>query len=126
MRTLEVKKKIKVKNKFERRILDQLEGTRLEFSYETEKIPYILSRNYIPDFVIKTKSGKKLYIEAKGYFRPEHKAKMVAVKKLYPDMDIRILFYAPNKKYQKWAEKNNFPYAFGEIPEEWISDAKNV
>ena len=80
-----------------------------------ERIPYILARYYVPDFVLYTPLGK-VYIELKGYLRPEHKSKMVAVKKMHPEKDIRILFYTPNKKYDKWAVKNGFKYAFSTIP----------
>lgn len=113
-------KKKKVRNKFETRIEQQLKKKRVSFKYESEKIPYILKRNYIPDFVVITKTGRKLYIECKGYLRPEHKSKMVAVKKLNPELDIRIVFYSQNKKFIRWAEKAGFPYAIDEIPKEWL------
>lgn len=109
----------KLKNKFETKTYNQLRRAKINFKYECEKIPYVLARHYIPDFVITTKTGK-IYIECKGYLRPEHKAKMVAVKKLNPQMDLRILFYATNKKYIKWAEKNGFRYAINVIPEDWF------
>lgn len=110
----------KTKNKFEARLFQQLKKNRVKFEYESEKIPYILARFYIPDFVISTPSGK-VYIEAKGYLRPEHKAKMVAVKKMHPELDIRMLFYSANKKNIKWAEKNGFRFAFHEIPQDWLA-----
>lgn len=109
----------KTKNKFEARIYKQLQRAKVAFKYESEKIPYILARHYIPDFIVSTSTGK-VYIECKGYLRPEAKAKMVAVKKLNPHMDIRILFYAPNKKNIKWAERHGFKYAFEVIPKEWL------
>jgi hypothetical protein len=62
----------------------------------------------------------KIYIEAKGHFRPEAKRKMVAVKKLHPAMDIRIVFYSFKTKDIRWAEKNGFPYSIGKIPEDWL------
>lgn len=110
----------KTKNKFEQKLFNQLKKAKVKFEYESERVPYILERYYVPDFVV-TVSNRKIYIEAKGYLRPEHKSKMVAVKKLNPDMDIRILFYAPNKKNERWAIKNNFQYAIGDIPEEWLN-----
>ena len=79
----------------------------------------MLARHYIPDFILDTPNGK-VYIELKGYLRPEHKAKMVAVKRQHPELDIRILFYARKKEYIRWAEKNGFRYAFEKIPQEWI------
>ena len=73
--------RLKLRNKFEKRIYSQLSRAKVSFKYESEKIPYLLARHYIPDFIIQTKTGK-IYIECKGYLRPEHKAKLIAVKKL--------------------------------------------
>jgi hypothetical protein len=61
-----------------------------------------------------------VYIETKGYLRPEHKRKLVAVRRLHPEKDIRIIFYAPVKKNIKWAEKNGFKWAVETIPKEWL------
>lgn len=111
--------KKKLRNRFERKLERQIKKSKVAYGYEGERIAYILAKYYIPDFIIHTPLGL-VYIEAKGYLRPEHKAKMVAVKKQHPEKDIRIVFYAPNKKYAKWAEKHGFRYAFSTIPEEWF------
>lgn len=110
-----------MRNKFEQRIFNQLEKSGVTFKYESEKIPYVLSGHYLPDFVLKTKSGK-IYLETKGYFRPEHKRKMLAVKRQHPELDLRIVFYAPNKKYEKWAIQNGFKYSFVNIPTAWLEE----
>jgi predicted nuclease of restriction endonuclease-like RecB superfamily len=110
---------LKTKNKFEQKIYRQLKRAKIPFKYESVRIPYILARFYVPDFIVNTPTGK-LYIECKGYLRPEAKAKMVAVKKLNPQLDIRLLFYAANKKQIKWAEKTGFRYAIGDVPKEWL------
>lgn len=107
------------RNKFEQKTFEFLKDSKVKFKYESEKIPYILSRYYIPDYIIETKLGK-IYIECKGYLRPEHKAKMVAVKRMHPELDLRILFYSYNKTYVKWAERYGFKYAIGTIPQEWL------
>lgn len=109
----------KLKNKFEIKLFNQLKKAKNVFKYESERIPYVLSGHYIPDFVINTKTGV-VYVEAKGYLRPEHKRKMVAVKRQHPEKDIRIVFYALNKKYIKWAEKAGFKWAIETIPAEWL------
>lgn len=118
-------KKPKTRNKFERRIEDQLKLAKVEFTYETAKIPYVIYGNYIPDFILRSKTGT-IYLETKGYFRPEAKRKMVAVKKMHPDLDIRIIFYSSstrqNRQYIRWANRNKFPYSFDVIPEEWLND----
>jgi predicted nuclease of restriction endonuclease-like RecB superfamily len=91
----------------------------VNYTYESEKIPYVIASHYIPDFILSTPFGS-VYIECKGYLRPEDKRKLCAVKRQHPEMDIRILFYSLNKKYIKWAEKTGFRWAVGRIPKEWI------
>ena len=107
------------RNKFEARIYASLKKKKIKFKYESEKIPYLISGHYIPDFIITTKHGK-IYVETKGHFRPEAKRKMAAVKKLNPRLDIRLLFYSHSKSAVKWCTKHGFPYAIGDIPDEWL------
>lgn len=109
----------KTRNKFETRIERQLKKAKVSFTYESERIPYVLAGHYVPDFILTTPTGK-VYIETKGYFRPEAKRKMVAVKKLNPHLDIRILFYALKPQYVKWAERHGFRWAVEKIPKEWL------
>lgn len=112
-------KKRTTRNKFEENIWKQLKKLKCKFQYESEKIPYLLARHYIPDFIIDTVNGK-IYIECKGYLRPEDKSKLRAVKKLNPHMDLRILFYAEKKTQIRWAEKHGFKYAIYKVPQEWV------
>jgi predicted nuclease of restriction endonuclease-like RecB superfamily len=112
-----------VRNKFELRINKELRKTKLDYGYETERIPYILAKHYVPDFILETELGK-VYVECKGYLRPEDKTKLAAVKKQHPELDIRIVFYgdrtAREKQQIKWAIRKGFRYAVHAIPEEWI------
>lgn len=107
------------RNKFEQKIEKQLKKAKVSFKYETEKIPYVIAGHYIPDFIISTPTGK-IYIETKGHFRPEAKRKMVAVKKLNPHLDIRMVFYSKKKSDISWAIRHGFQYAIETIPEEWL------
>ena len=98
-----------------------------KLEYETETIPYVLVKKYKPDYVLRFRDGSIRYIEVKGYLRPGDRTKMAAVKKLNPDLDIRLVFAADNKlnkssntKYSDWAKKNGFMYAVGEIPPNWF------
>lgn len=111
--------KKKLKNKFEYKLFNQLKKSKVSFSYESERLPYILKRYYLPDFVVATPSGT-VYIEAKGYLRPEHRSKLAAVKQQHPDIDLRIVFYSHSLKNEKWAEKHGIPWAVSEIPKEWL------
>lgn len=109
----------KLKNNFEKAVYSQLKRSKLNFKYESEKIPYVLARHYIPDFIVNTPTGV-VYIETKGHLRREDKAKLVAVKRQHPEKDIRIVFYRKDKAKQTWAIKNGFKYAFERIPDEWL------
>lgn len=92
--------------------------------YETEKLPYVVKRNYIPDFILFDKFGNKVYIEAKGRFTSSDRTKMVAVKREHPELDIRIIFMQDNyltkrkiKRYTQWAADNGFPCSvFPKLP----------
>jgi Uncharacterized proteins of the AP superfamily len=114
-------KKRRPRNKFESRIEQLLKKLKARFGYETEKLPYLISGHYLPDFVITTNHGK-FYLETKGYFRPEAKRKLAAVKKLNPTVDIRLLFYSHNPQYIRWAEKNGFKWAVDTVPQEWLDE----
>lgn len=109
----------KLKNNFERKIHNQLKRAKVVFKYEPERIPYVIAGHYIPDFIINTPTGT-LYIETKGYLRPEAKRKLIAVKKQHPELDIRIVFYEQRKSNSRWAERCGFKWAVSTIPQEWI------
>lgn len=95
--------------------------------YETEEIQYVLKRTYIPDFILSFKDGRKMYLEVKGFLRPDDQAKLRSVKEQNPDLDIRIIFGKDNKlnkksrmRYSDWANKYGFPFSIGTIPEDWF------
>jgi hypothetical protein len=114
------------KSGFERSFEANLRARGIKFRYESKQIPYVLSRNYNPDFEI---VGKDFFIETKGLLDRDSKAKMVAVKKQHPDLDIRFVFMRANKKipgtkqtHAEWAERNGFKWAEGVAPEEWFTE----
>jgi len=112
----------KTRNKFETTLHKWLKKQKkIKVSYERDKIPYVIEGNYIPDFTLEGLT-KTILVEAKGHFRPEAKRKMVAVKKMNPHLDIRIVFYSFRKEYVRWAEKHGFPYAIGSIPNTWVEE----
>lgn len=112
------------KSGFERTLSIQLQQSGVGWSYETLELPYVLSRTYNPDFILKN----GIIIEAKGLLDRDSKAKMAAVRKQYPDLDIRFVFMNADKKvpgskqtHGQWATKNGFLWANATIPEEWLS-----
>jgi hypothetical protein len=101
---------------------------KFEIEYESEKLPYTIKHDYIPDFVLTFKDGRKIYIEAKGYFDAADRRKLLAVHKENPEADIRLVFMADNKihksskmRYSDWCERHNFPFCIKAIPVEWFS-----
>ena len=77
------------------------------------KLPYTIDYTYTPDFV---DHDEKIIFETKGFFPPEERRKMIAVKKANPDWHIIMVFQNPNAKinkkskttYSQWAIKNGF------------------
>jgi predicted nuclease of restriction endonuclease-like RecB superfamily len=130
------KKKINVdniRNPFEiatyKYLKNQASNGKYVLAYEEEAIPYILEKKYVPDFILEFASGRKRYIEAKGYLRPDDMRKMVSVRKQHPDLEICIYFMKDNKlnrnsktRYSDWATKNGFDWAVGGIPKAWLID----
>lgn len=118
-------KKPKLKNKFEGKIFEALEKKRVRFKYEGKRLPYLIAGHYLPDFPIELPTGDWIYLETKGYFRPDAKRKLVAVKKLNPTIDIRLIFYAHREKDIRWAERYGFKWCVQEIPDEWFYEFKH-
>lgn len=121
------------RNAFERDILKDLKSKRRKgnytFDYESEYIPYILEKRYLPDFVVHKKDGSVIYIESKGYFRPADRGKMLAIKRNHPELDIRFIFYRNDKikgsknRYTDWCDRHKFPHHVGNnVPREWLNE----
>lgn len=109
----------KPRNKFEQSTWDFLTKNKVEFTYEGLKLPYTIQATYHPDYIL-TKSG--IIVELKGYLRPEDKRKMKSVKKDHPKLDIRFVFQHEKESQTRWAKKNGFPYAIGQIPKSWLKE----
>lgn len=110
---------------FERTLDMQLKSHGVKYSYETMELPYTLESIYNPDFILEN----GIIIEAKGVLSVDDKRKMIAIKKKYPELDIRFVFWDAEKKiprtkqtHAKWAEKNGFPFAHERIPESWMDE----
>lgn len=72
-------------------------------------------RKYTCDFMIMKKDGTPMYIETKGYFKPKDRVKHKMLKKLHPNVDLRIIFEHDGKvskitRYSQWCDKNGIDY----------------
>lgn len=117
------------KSGFERTVAANLTSRGVNFEYESLELPYTLQGTYHPDLVL-VDSG--IVVELKGVLDRDSKRKMAAIRKQYPDLDIRFLFMDANKKvpgskqtHATWAEKNGYRWAEREIPQEWLNEPRN-
>ena len=119
------KKTSNFRSQLEKRVATLLMTLGVSYEYESERIPYIIQHHYTPDFVL----PNHVYLEAKGYWAPEDRRKVLAVKKDNPDMDLRMVFQAPyntiskrsKTTYAQWCEKHEIPWThFHDIPLDWL------
>ena len=54
-----------MRSHLEEQVADLLDQMKVPYQYESEKLPYLIEANYIPDFKV-----GDIYLEAKGYFPP--------------------------------------------------------
>lgn len=92
----------------------------VKYGYETTAISYVSEHTYTPDFTVILPDNRVIYIEVKGYFRPEDKRKMKLVKQQNPHLDIRMVLSAATNSNINWCEKWGFPWAWRHIPEDWL------
>lgn len=124
----------------ERKISIALKRKKIEHSYESLKIKYELHlyRVYTPDFVVTTKSGKTIIIEAKGIWDETDRKKHLIIKQQYPDLDIRFIFSNSKTKIRKGSQTSyadicnglgrgdykgiTWQFADKKIPQEWLEE----
>ena len=113
---------------FEYDVAKELKAKGVEFTYEKEKIKWVdlKVRTYTPDFVL----GNGIIIETKGRFVSNDRRKHKEIKKQFPDLDIRFVFYNSRSKlykgakssYADWCDKYGFKYADKSIPDAWLQE----
>lgn len=120
---------MKFRSKYEQTIYENVVDSGLTVEFEPFKLPYLMKGNYLPDFVL----PNGIIVEAKGYFDSRARAKMVAVKKHNPHLDIRFVFMNSRTKLRKgsqatyadWCKKYGYPFADGMIPLKWFEEVKD-
>lgn len=87
----------------------------------------IAKRKYTPDGLVTTRT-KAFYLEIKGYLDSPAKERLTSFSKMYPDVDLRCVFYRNNKvgttmDYIRWAKLRGFKAcvakSWEDIPTEW-------
>jgi len=114
---------ITFRSQFEASVAKDLHGRGVVFEYETERVFYSISYTYVTDFTIPEEfsvTGEPIYVECKGWLRPEDKRKILAIKADNPGMDLRLLFQSRNAKNIQWCQKNNIRFGIGTVPTRWL------
>jgi predicted nuclease of restriction endonuclease-like RecB superfamily len=140
----------KFRSKLEECVARELKDNGIKFEYETEKIPYHIKNRsttcrgcgskecyqahvYVPDFIIHTASGGKVYVETKGRFTSKDRTKMLAVCKGRDD--VWMLFPTNNKlnkrsstRYDDWCRANGIRFGLKDgkrfVPTIWVAEWK--
>jgi hypothetical protein len=97
-----------------------------------EQLHYVIPERqarYTPDFKLPKKDGF-WYLESKGIWAVQDRAKHLLIKKQHTDIDIRFVFSNARSKlykgskttYADYCEKHGFLWAHKVIPDDWIEE----
>ena len=132
-----------VRSGLEESICEELDSKGIVYKYEPVegKIPYTVPESYhtyTPDFILTTKTGKKLIVESKGIWDYEDRKKHLLIKQQHPDLDIRFVFSRSKSRIRKGSATTygdicegrgrppfkgvTWKYADKAIPEEWLEE----
>jgi len=119
-------KRHRFRSDYELSVAKNLAEKNVKFEYETKKISYQPKpRMYTPDFYL---PEQDIYVEAKGFFSPADRQKMLLVIQQNMLLDIRMLFLRASNKlnrsskttYGSWCDRYGILWADGQIPLEWL------
>lgn len=117
---------------FEKDTSDYLKARGVQAQYEDREIkftPPAKVRTYHPDFTL----PNLILIETKGRFTTADRQKHKALRKQFPDLDIRIVFSDHTEtigkksktSYSDWCDGEGIPWASRVVPEAWINEPPN-
>jgi len=112
----------------------QITEAGIKLLYETDRVHYVIpsrETKYTPDFKL-PKPGGFFYVETKGLWTVQDRAKHMLVKRQHPGIDIRFIFSNQNAKlykgspttYGMYCDKHGFVYANKVMPQEWLKEAQ--
>jgi len=136
LRTSKAAFRLGYRSGLEKKISDQIVNAGIELLYETDKIHYVIpsrQAKYTPDFKL-PKPGGFFFVETKGIWTVQDRAKHILVKQQCPDLDIRFVFSNQNARlykgspttYAMYCDKHGFRYAAKLIPDDWLEEAKEA
>ena len=115
------------RSKFEENVSKVLKG----FEYEPFTIPYVIHRNYRPDFV---HAASGTVVECKGFFRDGDTKKYTSVRDSLPKgQQLVFVLMHPNKKIRRgakmtmaeWCDKEGIMWYTIDTLQELINDVSN-
>ena len=115
------------RSKFEENVAKVLRG----FEYEPFTIPYVIHRNYRPDFV---HAASGTVVECKGFFREGDTKKYTSVRDSLPEgQQLVFVLMHPNKKIRRgakmtmaeWCDKEGIMWYTIDTLQELINDVSN-
>ena len=115
------------RSKFEENVSKVLKG----FEYEPFTIPYVIHRNYRPDFV---HAASGTVVECKGFFREGDTKKYTSVRDSLPKgQQLVFVLMHPNKKIRRgakmtmaeWCDKEGIVWYTIDTLQELINDVSN-
>ena len=118
-----------LRSHFEDRVAADLRTRGVPFEYEQDRLAYETAHVYVTDFTL----ANGIIVETKGWFTAADRRKMLDVRERHPERDIRLLFQRAATKlgrgprsltYGQWADRNEFLWAEGIVPEHWILEGK--
>ena len=122
------------------KILDQ---NNIDYDFEPKwgKLKYVVPAKqctYLPDFYVRTRSGKEIIIECKGIWVYDDRLKHLLIRILRPELDIRFVFSNSKNRIRKGSKtcyadicngkgRGNFKgvtwqYADRKVPIEWLEE----
>jgi len=116
----------KFRSDYELQVAKYLADQGVKYEYEKQKISYQPKlKMYTPDFYL---PEQDIYVEAKGFFSPADRQKMLLVINQNMFLDIRMLFLRASNKlnrsskttYGSWCDKHGILWADKQIPQEWL------
>jgi len=131
------------RSKLEQGVAEDLTKQDISFDFEPNwgKLGYIVPAKkctYLPDFYIRTRTGKTIIIECKGIWVYEDRYKHLLIRKARPELDIRFVFSSSKNKIRKgskttyadicngrgrgYFKKVTWQYADRKIPKEWLEE----
>jgi hypothetical protein len=81
--------------------------------------------DYLTDFRL----PNGIYLEVKGWFKPNDRTKMESVIACNPEVDIRMVLQTDSwttklkkQRYSDWCNKRKIKYCIGTVPKEWMNE----